>query len=341
MKRHPIINQKKSEYLSECRAKVTEASLRKWFKRAEDLLKEDVEILNNHPDRVFNVDETAFFLNKQGQVVLAERGKAVYNINKNCDKECVTVSICISASGEMAPPLVVYTYDRLPAVYRSTLPEGWAAHGTPKGWMNGETFYEYFGNVFIPFIRKKFPNGERIVVFFDGYSSHLTLQLSELADKNNISLVCLYPSTTQILQPLDVAFFKPLKVYWVTERSLYEFKKKLQIQKYHIPIILQEIFKNPKYNLVKSIQNGFRKCGLCPFNPDNVDYTTLPTYAANTHTSEDINVSLQVDSPQVSALDFIESKLDENLMMRFKTEHKSVWTGDEKDTSLFYFWRDL
>ena len=153
-------------------------------------------------------------------------------------------------------------------------------------------------------------------------------------------MVCLYPSTTQVLQPLDVAFFKPLKVFWVRERSLYKFKKKLQIEKFHVPIILQEIFENPNYDLVKSIKNGFRKCGLCPFNPDNVDYTSLPTYDANTQPPEDI-VSPQIDSPQMSALDFIESKLDENLVMHFKTEHKSVWTGDEKHTSLFNFWRDL
>lgn len=339
LKRHPIITQKKSEYLSDSRAHVTEKSIRKWFEKVRKLVGEaGVEILNNHPERVFNVDETAFFLNKSGQVVLAERGRQVYNINKNTDKENVTVSICVNAKGEMAPPLILYAYERVPLLYRSSLPEKWSCHGTPKGWMDGESFYEYFGNVFIPWIRKKFPNGEQVIVFFDGHSSHLTLELSDLFDENNIIAVCLYPSTTQILQPLDVAFFKALKAFWQAAKSLFEFTKKLQIGKHHIPIILKEIFENPDCNFAESLKNGFRKCGLSPFNPDNVDYSNLPSFVANTHEPEDIDAS---PPAPMSTLDFIESQLDENLVMRFKTEHKADWSGDVQDRSLFNLWRVL
>lgn len=153
-------------------------------------------------------------------------------VSSNSDKENITISICANDVGEHESPLVMYSYDRIPAVYQSILPENWSIGGTPTYWMNGECFFEYFSNCFIPYVQKKH-KGEKTVVFFDGHVSHLTMQLSELAEKNNVILICLFPSTKQILQHLDVSFFKPLKSFWKKERALYEFKNKFHIQKYH------------------------------------------------------------------------------------------------------------
>ena len=99
---------------------------------------------------------------------------------------------------------------------------------------------------------------EKIIIFFDGHVSHLTLQLSELAQKNNVELVCLFPSTTQILQPLDVAFFKAMKSYWKKKHTFCKFVHKIWIQKYHVPIIIQQIINDQKNNFEKSLRNGFR-----------------------------------------------------------------------------------
>lgn len=86
---------------------------------------------------------------------------------------------------------------------------------TEKGWMTGEAFYEYFANVFHPYlVKEQIPLP--VIVFLDGHSSHLTLHLSEFCRNNGIILVCLLPNTTHILQLLDVSVFAPLKQKWKT-----------------------------------------------------------------------------------------------------------------------------
>lgn len=71
-----MISQKNSEYLSESSAKVSESRIRGRFWKVEGLLGDDIGNLN-YPERVYNVDETAFFLADDGLVVLAERGKCM------------------------------------------------------------------------------------------------------------------------------------------------------------------------------------------------------------------------------------------------------------------------
>lgn len=76
--------------------------------------------------------------------------------------------------------------------------------------MKPEVFYEYIANVFHPFLighSIQFP----IILFVDGHKSHFTYQLRYLCSQLNIILIALYPNATRILQPADVAAFKPLK----------------------------------------------------------------------------------------------------------------------------------
>jgi hypothetical protein len=51
-------------------------------------------------------------------------------------------------------------------------------------------------------------------VFVDGHKPHLTYQLSVLCNELKIEVIALYPNPTRILQPADVAVFRPVKMYW-------------------------------------------------------------------------------------------------------------------------------
>ena len=53
-----------------------------------------------------------------------------------------------------------------------------------------------------------------MVLFVDDHKSHLTYKLSVLYNKLKIEIVALYPNVTRILQPADMAVFRPLKMYW-------------------------------------------------------------------------------------------------------------------------------
>ncbi|XP_039300746.1 tigger transposable element-derived protein 1-like [Nilaparvata lugens] len=220
MQRHPTITNRISENLTMSRASVTKQYITKWFNEVESFLKEKsyFEILNDS-NRVFNGDESAFFLNPKGNRVLAPKGaKSVYLTVNSDDKECLTVLISVSASGLLAPPMVVFKYERVPNIIVESVPSGWGLGKTESGWMTRATFFEYITNIFHPWLIKEqitLP----VILFVDGHTSHLTLQLSEFCEQNGIILIALPPNTTHFMQPMDVAVFRGLKEAWKVQHS--------------------------------------------------------------------------------------------------------------------------
>lgn len=207
LKRHPRVSQKHSEYLSKARANVSEKKIRKWFQEVKTLLRENVDILKD-PQRLFNTDETAFFLAPKGGLILAAKGESFFDVSARSDKENVTTLVTVNAAGEIAPPLTIFKYRRLPQAIVKSAPSQWGIGISDSGWMNGETFFEYITNVFHPYlIEQKIPLP--VVLFLDGHKSHITMYLNEFCRENNIIVCALCPNATHILQPLDVAVFGP------------------------------------------------------------------------------------------------------------------------------------
>lgn len=93
MRRHPVLSIKTPQNLNRRRADVNEDFIRQWFKENEDYLKSK-NLLNIDKTRIFNCDESAFFLNPKGnKVILPIRQKSVYNLVGADDKECLTALI--------------------------------------------------------------------------------------------------------------------------------------------------------------------------------------------------------------------------------------------------------
>lgn len=67
---------KHAEYVNKARGNVSEISITNWFK-VNELLQEDLEVLED-PKRIFNMDESGFFLAPQGNLIIGPRGKTVY-----------------------------------------------------------------------------------------------------------------------------------------------------------------------------------------------------------------------------------------------------------------------
>lgn len=66
LKRHRKVTQKHAEYVNSARGSVTKENIRKWFDEIQTSLGEDREILAI-PQRVFNLDETSFYLAPTGK----------------------------------------------------------------------------------------------------------------------------------------------------------------------------------------------------------------------------------------------------------------------------------
>lgn len=125
--------------------------------------------------------------------------------------------------------------------------------------MLAQNFFEYVANNFEPWLTQK--NIRRpVILYTDGHSSHLTLQLSQFCSTHGIILIALYPNATNIIQPLDVSFFKPLKTAWV--KTCQNFCKEslcVGIQKGQLAPLLQKTFENMDCKTI--LVNGFAKCG--------------------------------------------------------------------------------
>lgn len=186
--------------------------------------------------------------------------------------------------------------------------------------MTGESFYEYIGNVFIPFLKenqKPLP----VILFLDGHKSHLTLNLSKLCCDNKIILVALYPNATHILQPLDVAVlkqkWKSIVRQWRIDHDGHE------ISKLHVPAALNGFISDP--DMVNNIKSGFRCTGLYTFNPNNVNYSKIVLRNAPT-VVQDISTHLA----------FIESHIDKELLKKFYTTKETAgnWKYDTESVPI-------
>lgn len=103
-----------------------------------------------------------------------------------------------------------------------------------------------------------------MILFVDGHKSHLTYKLSKLCTDLKIILIALYPNSTRILQPADLAAFHPLKEGW--KRGVFEWRKKNSIttavtKKDFAPILEKVINETINPDILK---NGFKTCGLYP-----------------------------------------------------------------------------
>jgi hypothetical protein len=151
------------------------------------------------------------------------------------------------------------------------------------------------------------------------------MHLSNFLRENNI---------IHIIQPFDVSVFKPLKQQWkeIVNEWLIENENK-SLTRQHVAPLLKKVVENRV--TLTTIKNGFRRCGIFPFNPDNVDYSkcikmSKPETIKNTDAST-------VDSNQESTtehLKFLEKFIGEEFKSYYPSEE---WNGERKQ-DLYIVW---
>lgn len=208
MKSHPMIVKRKPQQMQLVRARATnEEIISHWF---EGCLKPALQELDlfDKPEHIFNVDESGFSLAWTPRTILARRGqKSPQALVAGSGREYVTVQVCVSASGRLLPPYVVYKGKRLIADTTYGGPLGSRFTVTPNGWMDEATFINWMRTLFIPSLPAERP----ILLILDGHSSHISYEVRVLAIENQIHLLKLPAHTTHVLQPLDVGVFNHKK----------------------------------------------------------------------------------------------------------------------------------
>lgn len=274
IKRHPILNERVPEGISKGRAVVTEEYIRKWFSDLKKYLTEinAIDLLED-PRRILNGDETSFSVcPKTGKVIAPKGWKNVYEIQAGNEKETITVLLVFTAAGDTLQPMVVFPYVRPPRDVIQSMPDEWFLGRSETGWMRSEIFFEYVANAVNSWLEKN-SVPKPVLLLVDGHKSHLTLELSKFCNDNQIILYSLPPNTTHLMQPADVSVFRPLKVEW--RKTIREWQGNSEnynsvLSKSTFCPLLNKVLQK---DMTDTIKNGFRKCGLFPFNPDAVDYT--------------------------------------------------------------------
>ncbi|XP_067215467.1 uncharacterized protein [Linepithema humile] len=334
LRRHQEISIRIAQNLPKSRASVTEDILRGWFKEIEQHLVKN-QLIDIDGARIFNCDESAFYLCPKGERVLVRKGdKAVYNFTQNDEKECLTVLFMTNATGALVSPMIVFPYERIPYSVSQSVPIDWSIGKSENGWMTAETFYEYISNIFEPWLTAH--NIERpVILYVDGHSSHMTLPVSQFCMDHQIELIALFPNATHLIQPLDIALFRTLKSSWRDCINDWRVQNERNLRREDFGPLLKITIE--RIELPKVMSNGFRKCGLFPFSADALQYNQLLQKKKN-----DAIVTSTSEHNAENHLLFIESHIDENLLGIFKYANEiGIYNGTDENLGLFYFWQKI
>ena len=351
VRRHPEISERfrRNGGTSSSSSSTEEDCAREWYAKIEQYLKNG-HLVDIDKSRIFNCDEIAFFLNPKNDNVLIKKGdKTVHNFIAYDENECLTTLFMTSASGILAPPMVVLCYERIPYSVSQSIHESWGIGKSENGWMTGETFYDYIVNVFEPWLSNN--EIERpIVLYIDGRSSYLTMALDEFCRNRGIELVALYPNACHIMQPLDLTFFQPLKEAWcMATRQWHMENDEKRLRKENFASILVQALST--IDIGEIIPMGFKLSGLHPFSADAINNTKIfkleakaaKEAANNSGSVTGSNKEFNKKNKEIMKhLKFMEQHVDESTLMGFRdAEIIGKWYGDIRDENLFLFWLKL
>lgn len=174
------------------------------------------------PDKacfVFNTDESGFKSDPSRLRGIGEKGKSLSRVSGGSGRESTTVLACVSASGAVMPPMVVFKDVAVQPRWVSDKAYLGTHYAVSKsGWMEGPIFLDWFSKAFLPQINDvrelKELSDQEVVLLFNGHASHITLQLCRVALLNKITLIRFPSHLADKLQPLDKCVFVPIKTNW-------------------------------------------------------------------------------------------------------------------------------
>ena len=228
------------------------------------------------PSQIFNADETGVTIVHRPSKIIAHIGRRNVPSLTSADKgKTHTVLACVSASGQIIPPFMVYPRKRpVPEKMREGAYPNTTCQVSENGWMTKALFFKWF-KLFVQMI----PPLRPVLLVLDGHGSHITIDVIEHARSNDIHLLCLPSHTSHILQPLDVGVFKSFKTFFSKVCSQYMAKNPGQvITEDVLAALVGKAFAQSHTPL--NVLGGFKKAGIYPFNPGEVsDRQLAPSVA--------------------------------------------------------------
>lgn len=146
VKRWPELHLAKTEKLAIVRAKATSQEvLDGYFSELEQVIHRNK--LQDHPEHIWNVDESGITMEHTPLRVLCERGLTPQGITSSRGKN-VTVIGCGNAAGNHVPPYFIFPGKRWNNDFLDGTCPGASGEMSESGWSNSQTFMNFLGNHF-------------------------------------------------------------------------------------------------------------------------------------------------------------------------------------------------
>ena len=265
--RHPRMSLRCGDATAHIRmTAVSEENMLHYFSLLKNCLEENDLI--NHPERIYNMDETGVPLDPKPPKVFCQKGQKKVRYSSSGNKSQITVLGCANATGQAMPPFIIFDAKQLNILWTKGEVPG-TRHGLSKnGWTDQELFKGWLKDHFL--IHAVL--GRPLLLLVDGQSSHYEPESIRFAKDNSIVIFCLPPHTTHEAQPLGVSLFGPLKQHWreVCHQFLQSLCGKV-VSKLNFSQLFSQAWS--KTITAGNICSGFQKAGIVPFNPDALNLT--------------------------------------------------------------------
>ena len=138
--------------------------------------------------QIYNVDEVGVsIVHKPGKVITEIGRKCVWSVTSAEKGKNHTILACVAASGFTLPPFMIYPWKRLSQSIKEGAFPGTCFNCSDNGWITIEWFKFFLACI---------PPARPVLLIEDGHSSHISIEVIELAHSNNVHLLCLPSHTT-------------------------------------------------------------------------------------------------------------------------------------------------
>ncbi|XP_039302962.1 jerky protein homolog-like isoform X1 [Solenopsis invicta] len=292
MRRNPTLSIRKPRGTSNARANaMNKEDIKNYF----DLLKQCLNDNNlmNKPSNIYNMDESGLQLNNEPDVVVALKGSRNVQIRQCAERgETITIVTCCNAEGSFLPPYCIFKGIRKQETWDMNMPPGSVIKMRKESaYINEDLFMDWLENHFIP---RKSPG--QCLLILDGHGSQTNSpDMLQMAVDNDVHILCLPSHTTHYLQPLDRAFFKPLKTYFRDAACEWgNANPTKKIGRIHFGLLLTKAWSQAA--TIQTGISGFRATGIYPFCPSAIpEYAYLQSAIQHEESSEsDKEMSLPI-----------------------------------------------
>lgn len=265
LRRHKdTLSQRLCQNIKRSRTQVSREDINEYFNNLEQSL------INIPPCNILNYDETNLCDDPGRIKVISKRGCKYPERVMNHSKSCTSVMFSCTGDGELLPPYTVYKALHMYTPWIVGGPKNSRYNRSKSGWFDSNCFEDWLIKIVIPHFKNK---PDKKILIGDNLSSHLTITGIQACSRHNIAFVFLPPNSTHLTQPLDVSFFRPLKIAWrhiLTTWKTGAGKNESAVPKSEFPRLLNFLMNDIKKNQINNILSGFKKCGIIPINRENV-----------------------------------------------------------------------